>query len=523
MSRLIVIDEDTSIGYSYLNKNFYITNKSTTTYRTTPLKAKEVLDIVAPANQVTLQDLVTLRDTYELVGEGDEDIHYTWEDTGAYIKTIQLHDYKDYPLFLDAEEGKLTILNSNVVFDLSLNESKQTRIDYLISFYKNTLGIQVSPDVMGMLYDLIYSFYIPCVYNIIAERDEVTSPLMYSNTFTLSNYSKTSKATYTGVLNPTESFTGSTVANILYINPNTKSFILTSTPSSLYVGQKILIEGTSQDINGTTYTDDGTYTIQSISGTEITTEEQPVIEFSPNYTDCYLKSSIVEVQTVYRDTSIINLTTIVPNTIKVGDVITIEGTGYTSNDQTITADGDYTVAAINGSNITVQETPQINYNYTEGIRPTAYKKYNIGTVQQVDSTSKTITLLSDMSSTLSTSSLILINNIQYTVTSSILNTITVSEDIPDYTIPYAYLQERVPMEIINLTTISTTNEENFPKGEFILDTFNQCVAYIQTLEGLTYPNQVIRDNMYQPLPLSLTLTNCKMSLLGIYSEVYPKS
>ena len=59
------LDEDTLVGYDYQTDRFYVINKGTTTYRkgagtleqTGEELIKAVLDIVAPDNEVTLEDL----------------------------------------------------------------------------------------------------------------------------------------------------------------------------------------------------------------------------------------------------------------------------------------------------------------------------------------------------------------------------------------------------------------------------------------------------------------------------------
>lgn len=530
MAREIIIDEDTRVGYSYVSKVYYIENKGTTTYRTTALKAKEVLDIVAPTNEVPESAIHALSTTYEAVHIGDTEIYYTWDNTGAYIKTIQIHDYKENPLTLEADKGMLYIMNTNLIFDLSLNESKEGRVQYILSHYKNVLGIDIDLEVMNAFYDLLYSFYQPTVFNHITPRENINLPLYYNNIFELSNYSNTSKATYTCTYNPTEEFTGDNIGDIYLIDTNSKTVYLTGTDfSSLAEGQKINIQRTTKILNEQPFTDDGTYTITEVEETSankgyIKVLEQPIITFEPDYKHIYLKDSTLQVQTIYRDTSIINFTEVVPNTIKVGDVLTVRGTGYTSNDQTITADGDYTICAINGSNVTVQETPQINYNYTSGTRPEAFKKWDLGIVETIipsDSTS-TITLKEPMTSVLSSSTVVILDDIQYTVTSSTTTSIAVSSVIETYTVPYGKLQKRVPTELVTIEVTYSKDNENFPEGKFTVDTFYQCRQYIKTYTGLTYPSNNTKDLLYSKVPLTYAVEgiDVDMNLLGLYSEIY---
>ena len=140
MAREIIIDGDTLAGYSFPLKEFYIENKGYTTYREDILVAKEVLDIVAPDNTVTIEDLQALKDNVEPL----KTLKYTWDDTGAYIRTIQFNTYEKYPLTLDCTKKKLYIMNSNLIFDLIINEGADYRVDYLFAYYLDNLGLYIS-------------------------------------------------------------------------------------------------------------------------------------------------------------------------------------------------------------------------------------------------------------------------------------------------------------------------------------------------------------------------------------------
>ena len=65
MAREIIIDSDTLIGYNYPLGKYYVTNQNTTTYRADLMEAKNVLNIVAPSNSVTIYQLKSLQDTLE--------------------------------------------------------------------------------------------------------------------------------------------------------------------------------------------------------------------------------------------------------------------------------------------------------------------------------------------------------------------------------------------------------------------------------------------------------------------------
>ena len=165
MSRIIPIDSDTYIGYNYLIKKYFINNRDTITYRESSTEAKRVLDIVAPDNVITIEILNTLARDLEVLNT----LSYTLSDTGAYISTVQLNDYEDYPIELRSETNKLLIRNTNVVFDLTLNEARNSRITVIQSYYKEHLGLDLTFQQLTLIYNFMINTYNPYVYNLILD------------------------------------------------------------------------------------------------------------------------------------------------------------------------------------------------------------------------------------------------------------------------------------------------------------------------------------------------------------------
>ena len=122
--REIVIDTDTRIYYIYEDKSYYIENKNTTTLRTDATEAKKVLDIVAPDNEVTVEDLIALATNPEYLTS----LSFTYSDDGAYIATVQLNEFSKHPITLNAEKSKLYIMNTDYIFDLALKEGRRNRL-----------------------------------------------------------------------------------------------------------------------------------------------------------------------------------------------------------------------------------------------------------------------------------------------------------------------------------------------------------------------------------------------------------
>ena len=129
--RYIDVDADTRVGFNYIKQKFYVTNKEYTTYRTSIAEIQEVLHALE-ITDITDEELQNLKDYTEDLYK----VTYTLQDTGAYIHTLQFNDFADYPLTLDCEKKKLYIMNSTIIYDLTLNESpRNVRIPRILSFY----------------------------------------------------------------------------------------------------------------------------------------------------------------------------------------------------------------------------------------------------------------------------------------------------------------------------------------------------------------------------------------------------
>ena len=167
MTRKITIDSDTSISYIYKDKLFEVENKGTVTQRkatgTTEAEIREsaqnafnVLQIVTEQQTpidntgkvVNVDRLVKLTKTDELLNK----LSYTYDNTGTYIKTIQFNDYIEYPLVLEAEKGKLYIMNTDFIYDLSLNISSDRYVADICNFYYGQLGLKLDNKDTGYLY-----------------------------------------------------------------------------------------------------------------------------------------------------------------------------------------------------------------------------------------------------------------------------------------------------------------------------------------------------------------------------------
>lgn len=526
--REIRIDEDTRIYYVYEDKKYYIENKSTTTPRTTATNAKHVLDIVAPNNTVTMNDLISLAETYETLTS----LSYTWEDTGAYIKTIQLNDFSTHPICLDCEKSKLYIMNTDVIFDLTLTEGRRTRLDIMQLYYRDTLGLSLTLQELTAIYSLITQYYNPTPYNVISTPTDDTTALKYSNVLKLSNYRNISPAVYTCTYNPNNQYTYDVVAHIVQIQ-NNAIMLSDNAPSTLHVGQELQVHNADTVVDTNTYSADGTYTIQEISGNIILTTENLSSPYLYQPPTAFATAYSTTVVAVDRDERSITLTDTAEATLfKVGDTIVIHGTVIPTEYENLTVDGTYTIQRIENNIIYTEEFPQTNYTLPLGtqILPIVYKPIEAFTVNTI--TEEHIIAETQIPQYLEVNSPLVIsypnatNNpvMEYTTIAGIdNNTITISSPITTFTPNYGLLREPVPCTNTLIAIADSTNTELLPNNSFMVDDTEEVTQYLSLLPNLTLPNQQNYDNFnhYVPQSMDVSIGNISsMNLLGLYSEIY---
>lgn len=542
--RYYIIDNDTTVGYNYLKQSFYVTNKDTTTYRTTAEEIKKVLNAI----EVVIPNIDEILSTMQNTDEELTDIFYTWEDTGSYIHTIQFNGYNTHPLTIDCEKAKLYIMNTPIIFNLNTSEPITIRLDKLCSYYQNKLGLHISQENMYYFYNLLTSYYAPTCYNQIQTPINKEEPLYYSNMFFSSNFNDKAPAIYSCKFNAM----GTMQYNLLgYLESTDTStnIIQTVMPiDDLEIGMKIHLHNANTTIDGTTYSADGTYTITNLQDNYILISENiPVSYQYPNQV-CYIASSRNKISNISRDTNKVTLTSAVPDTIHVGDSIHITGTTITEEyDQAITCDGIYTVQAIEDKKLTLQEELPTNYSGNSGY---IYKALLLGNIAQITPNTENHT------STISLYKTIPYNNIQYI---SIYNpeksmtnlyevsaisdtTITITTDIDEYTPNYPEVQKPLPTEETLITVTDSINEAKFPSGSFMVDNFKQVQNYLGIYKTLPIPTDEgdnnIKDSIGQAVPKTYTIsvpilkphdenitlyTIEYMTCHGLYSEVYSEN
>jgi hypothetical protein len=510
--RYIDIDTNTRVGYNYIKQQFYVTNKEYTTYRNTLPLIREVLNSLdIPQDNPTDEDIQALKDYTEDLYK----VSFTWQDTGAYIHTLQFNDFDKYPLTIDCEKQKLYIMNSTIIYDLTLNESpRNVRIPRILSFYKNTLGLLISIEDMRYFYSLLLSYYTPTCYNQIALNTE-TNKYFYNNKFILSNYNNSSNATYICTYNPNNTAQNTRVAYIVGADAtaNTLTAYPAITEEDLQGYNKTILEGADTTVNETEYTADGTYTIESIEGDTIKVQETIPYSYEFPYKECYVLSAQTTITKMERQTRQITLTNL-PENVLTGDVILVSGATVTTEYETISCNGTYTVELIQGNTITVTEEIPTDFTGTA----TLIKEVFISNIATIRAKKLTLTTATDLNLENAT---VMVHTIgdtdttikSYTVSGYTSTSITVAEDILAYnytkTCPQLYIPVPTPDEdaevLIEITSVSENAETLMPLGEFMVDSFEQCQSYLGTLSKLVIPTENTKDNMYKELPTTYTL------------------
>ena len=269
--RYIQIDEDTIVGYNYIKKKFYITNKETTTYRNTAEQTVVVLNVLGVKTpEGTKYTAKKLKEEIYDYPETLEKIYCTLEDTGSYIRTLQFNDWVGYPLEIDCEKKNIFIRNTDILYSLELNESPKSRVARFCSFYSETLGMDIPNKTMFNVYQLLVQQYNePYFYNVLSNQS-VEDAFSYTGNFQMTNFANLSDITCEGAKNPNNKFNNDYLINLESVDTANyqvnfqKGNYINPDDVKILVGDKILIQGATQEIEGTEYTTDGEYTISKL-------------------------------------------------------------------------------------------------------------------------------------------------------------------------------------------------------------------------------------------------------------------
>lgn len=459
--RYIEIDKDTLVGFNYLKKKYYVTNKDTTTYRNAAwevvaiLEAMGITEITIGTEVITLTPEYleeTIHDPIELL----EKIYYTMEDNGSYIRTLQFNDWEDYPLTVDCTQGNIYIKGTNILFSLSLDISPENKITKFCSYYLETLGLSIPKNTMTAAYRLLsHQYSWPYYYNLLS-TDEETGKIKYTNIFAMANYYKVSPVTCNGVRNPYSKFNTSELGNIISTDNEDNLITLKEplTPQELLMeGSVVSIQGTEQEIDGTVYNSDGTYTVLKLETNEdenitaIQTVEPIPSSYVYPYPTCYVESINCDIFSMERESNVIRVAyDDFPNNLLIGDTIYVQNAQVETDHELISLEGAYTVRDITRQVHQVEDS--VLSMGTTGSSNTITINSSSTELQVGDKIKVSGTKTAD-------------DNISYTITGVTSSTNTIILQVAE-TIPYAYGNPTGGDINVTFTPTSATNVLELP-------------------------------------------------------------
>ena len=470
--KTITTENTVTVGYDFKNSTYYIINKDYTTERTIADEVLNTIRAIAPSithitspllsidkdtTELPLSYIQALSTTYEGIKKDSEGhiiyippIYYTWADNGSYIASIQISTYADSCLILNAEKSKLYIQNSNVIFDLSLNEDDRIRVKRIQQYYYNTVGLDLPYYFVGCLYTTMLSYYNPFTYNsnyntfigIPTDKpfpynviDSTTIPdtitednlkdIRYSNLYALADFTKKAPLEYACAENPNKVVLKHNPLNTISSLEENRITLTNPPDATIQVGSTFHLSHTTTVIDTSTYTSDGDYTITEIDTTNniLYTDKDFPYNYTYNPPILAIRGYEMDITSINRGTREItikqvkdkiidNVQTYKPNPLidlyEVGDTIQIYGTIVTgSYGETITDDGAYTISSIGidaegneNPNIIIVEEP-FNTNIQEKKDETTkellsvgtiYKDVKAGDIREVNTQTSTITL-----------------------------------------------------------------------------------------------------------------------------------
>jgi len=387
-----LVDDNTFVGYDFITKTYYVKNMDTLTVAHSPEEAKVIFDITAPYNQVTVEQIRQLSIELEPITS----IHFTWEDTGKYIKSIYFNTYKDHSIIY--EEPNLYVQGSNEMWDMSSSIGLETVKDFFWSYFQLHLGLEVSIQMIIDILNYYYDIQKPYVYNNIAPREKKTDPIKYSNTVTLSNPDNSSRGVYSATKNPQGLFSAEEYEVVKW---GTTTSILKHPIDSMQTSSDIIVmkellqdekaisltgggtfgAGSTIEVIGTP-SNDGTYTVSSLERYDGQSQSVTKIHVSTTIraqysnalgTNAYVRIVNEPIATIHEDSITIKG---VPH-FQIGDLIQMRGTGNIVNktvkrvdDNGFDTNGVHTYRVITNETINGSSTAAGNKLYTSAWKVT---------------------------------------------------------------------------------------------------------------------------------------------------------
>ena len=514
-------NEKVIVEYNYVNEEFIITNNILTdpyiTIRKTAQDTLNVLKILIPTTEITLETLNTLATSDEEVGQ--DTISYKYDNTNFFIKEFVFNGYEDYALTVNPEKAVILVNNSNLVFDLTLSESLSNRLNQIKAFYYNKLKLVVPIEVINSLYEILLNSYKPQVVNHIAEAtNPITQEkqLKYTATASLNNFSKKAPTEYSITKTTVSNSTLNKIANIYKVDNMTNLVYLLQAPTKeIKVGDTVQLFNTSNTILNQEFSDDGTYIIKEIiSDTIIKVDSIIPITYITPMPALYAIYSTMDISSSSTNENTIVVSKGITNEFSVGDEIQVLNTTVTGEfGSSNSLDGTYTIREINGSTIYVSEPIPYNYNFISSYgenKGIVFKKTLIGNAKEIinEEEYSIVSLVEEPKFTLKegdTCAIMYIDG-EFKLCKVSATSITPNKvNIQDYEQPkapirtfealYGELRKDYLGDVIILNVTKSADENKLPLGEFILLNSNQCSEYLELVLGNTLPSTEIYNNL----------------------------
>lgn len=538
----VYIDDNTVVGYDYINQEYYVKNLDTTTVANSALDAKRIFDITAPGNIVTVEQIEALSTTLENITS----VSYTLEDNGRYIKTISFNDYAD--LAMQYNEPYLFIRGTNEMWDMSSTIGADSVSTFMWQFYSHYVGLNMNRLLMDAIINYYRKLQNPYVYNVIAtqteEEKEDKKPLLYTNQLIMNNANGTSRGEYTCTKNPNGIATLNTY-NVINATSGTNVITCDATPEC---DEGDVIQLTSANNH------QDNLIVHHVFGNNIYTTENLINSYdSSSNAKVYIKAygiiksgydNVLETTNALQIQSITNngktitpMAYITANSYKAGETVYILDKPYIISSVVSTTEASST-AAITKGYITLQTgvSEYISSNYTATYSdPIMMETRQNNKVIENSFTLSTILNVSAGDEIEVTNSgeagMDGIYTVNYTENNKVFVATEDNKELPEYTFPAnnkAMIQFRKPSEQILLNMSYSKRPDKVPLGEFMLDNDNQLTQYLD-LRYITPPTpqnyacinstviqkQYLGDNLFDS-----ATTECYMNLVGLYSDVY---
>ena len=282
-----------------------------------------------------------------------------------------------------------------------------------------------------------------------------------------------------------------------------------------------LITGNTLSITG-----DNTQIQCTIGTIDVTTKKVTVTGIEAEVFDSIQEGDTATTTLTETSTSIVphinqSFTVVVTEVDLVNNIVTISSTLPSNATGTMQYSKVYTT-------ITTEENIATDFT---GEGATLTKETTIGNISTIQGTTITLMEETDLHDMAGKNLIVSNSNTIYTIQEVEDNTkIKLTEEPTPYNITEEYPQVLYPEPseevLITITSVQEELEPMFPRGEFLLDTFEEAQRYIESVAGATEIPKEILTNMYTEVPTTMEVQlgdevyTMKFKGSGLYSKEY---